>query len=243
MWLAVAALGIWLCVDRRFHIRDVHVDGAHTIDPGEILALARVDKGRNVFIYTLLEHGDIDKRIETGEPAVEAACVRIKLPGTLVLRITERTPYAQVRINRGPLLIVDANDVPYRIMTQRDPGIPAIITPATTSVPELGKKLDMRLNNPLGAAFSVLDQVTHSSYFDPLKLREIRVHADLYTSLIMSDRPVIRLGLPVDLPQKLQTAAAAIDSDPVRAQAADYVDVTLPSKPAIKMKDTVSKPI
>jgi len=241
--ILLVGLLFWLCLDRRFNISDVRVDGLHTIGRDEILTLARAEKGHNLFIYSLIACRNIDTRIEAGEPAVESAHVRIKLPHTLILRIQERTPYVQVRINGGPLLIVDANGVPYRQLAVRDPGIPVIVAPAGTGAPDLGKKLDMQVTNPLGAAFSALDKLTHGSYFVPLKLREIQVRRNLYISVIMSDRPAVRLGLPVNLPQKLATAAAAIDSDPVRAQAAEYVDVTLPSKPAIKMKEPASKPL
>lgn len=241
--IVFVCLIVWLSVDKRFNIKRVRVDGLHTVKRSEILQLARVDAGRNLFIYSLLEHRAIDRRIEKGEPAVSAAHVRLKLPNTLIVRVQERLPFAQIRINSGPLLLIDETGVPYRIIPARDPDLPAIIAPASTPVPALGKKLDLRLEKPLGAAFWALSLLEHGDYFVPLKLREVQVRSDLYTSVVMRDRPMVHLGLPVDFPEKLATAAAAIDSDPVRAQAASYVDVTLPTKPAIKMKDTASKPI
>ncbi|MDR3710040.1 MAG: FtsQ-type POTRA domain-containing protein [Capsulimonadaceae bacterium] len=239
----VLALLIWLCNDRRFEIRQVRVDGLRTVGLKEIITLAKVKMGGNLFVTALVDHRDITRRIEKAEPAVESAAIRIHPPKTLVVRIQERTPYAQIRINGGPLLLVDASGIPYRQITARAPSLPALVVPSTTVVPELGKKIDQRLTNPLGTAFSVLNLLTHGDYFVPLKLREIRVQGDLYTSVYMTDRPVIRLGLPGDYPLKIKTAAVAIEGDPVRAQNAEYVDVTLPSKPAIKMKVVAPKPL
>lgn len=243
LFLAIVALLFWLGCDRRFNIKSVAVEGLKTVDRQEIVSLARVNVGRNLFISALLDHKEITRRIEKGEPAVESASVLLKLPATMILRIQERVPYTQLRINHGPLLLADSMGIPYREIALRDPTVPAIVVPADTAVPVLGKKMDMGTNNAIGAAFSVLNLLTRHDYFIPLKLREIRVQGDLYASIYMSDRPVIRLGLPDDYPLKIQTAAAALAADPARALNADYVDVTLPSKPAIKMKDVLPKPL
>lgn len=236
------ALVIWLCVDKRFNIREIRYEGCQTVPPGRVKALGKARYGQNLFIYAISNHSAIVRRIEKGEPAVEEAHIRIKLPHTLLVRVQEREPYAQLRINQGPLLLLDAKNVPYREMAARAPALPAIIVPAGTPSPVLGKKMREGLGDAIGVGLKVTDLLEHGTAFQPLKLREVRVGGDLYTIVQMSDRPLVKLGLPNDLPLKISTAATAINDDPVRAEAAEYVDVTLPSKPAIKMKDTNAKP-
>lgn len=236
------ALAIWLCVDKRFNIREIRYEGCSTVPVSRVKALGKARYGQNLFIYALMKHSGISRRIEEGEPAIEEAHVRLKLPHTLIVRVQERVPYAQMRINRGPLLLVDPKDVPYRVMAARAPELPAIILPAATPVPKLGMKMHQSLSDAIGVGLTLTDLLEHGSDFQPLKLREVRVGADLYSIVAMSDRPLVKLGLPNDLPTKIKTAAIAINGDPVRAAGAEYVDVTLPSKPAIKMKDTIVKP-
>jgi cell division septal protein FtsQ len=244
LFLAVVllAVGIWLCVDKRFHIRDVRYDGYTTVPKSEIVALAHIKPGANLFTYTILQHKKIALRIEKAEPAIEAVHVRPSPPHTLVVHIQERVPYVQVRINLGPLMLLDPSGVPYRVITVRNPRLPAIIVPGDTPVPALGKKVSDKPDNAIGVGLTVVSLLMNGNQFQPLKLREVRVGADLYSMVQMSDRPLIKLGLPNDLSKKLANAATALNGDPVRAQNAEYLDVTLPDKPAIKMKDTTAKP-
>ncbi len=240
--ILLIALGVWLCIDRRFNIRDVRYDGYTTVPKSDIVALAHVKTGANLFLYTIANHRKIALRIEKAEPAIEAVHVRPGLPHTLLVHIQERVPYLQLRVNHGPLLLVDPNGVPYREIPARDPRLPAIIVPGDTPVPQLGKKLPQGDTTPIGVGLKVVSLLMSGSQFVPLKLREVKVGVDLYSTVQMSDRPLIKLGLPNDLPKKLTNAAIALNGDPVRAQGAEYLDVTLPEKPAIKMKDTTPKP-
>ncbi|HEY3331713.1 MAG TPA: FtsQ-type POTRA domain-containing protein [Capsulimonadaceae bacterium] len=242
IFLALLGLALWLCLDKRFNIRDVRYEGYQTVPKAEIAALAKVKHGQNLFVYTLLNYNKLSRRIEKGQPTIEEAHVRIRLPHTLVIRVLERQPYAQLRINQGPLLLLDANGIPYRAIDLRANALPVIVVPAGTPVPPFGMKMSDKLDNSIGVGLNVTNLLERGTQFVPLKLREVRVAADLYTTVSMADRPLVKLGLPNDLVKKLSTAASAINSDPNRALAAEYVDVTLPEKPAIKMKDNLPNP-
>jgi cell division septal protein FtsQ len=240
LFSAIVAGLVWLCNDRRFDIRSIRVEGISTVTQQEIEDLAHARMGRNVFVYTIANHRAIEKRIIKGEPAIESVQVYPSPPNSILVQAHERTPFVQVRINRGPLLMVDPNGVAYRLIQQRDLSLPVVVVPADTPVPALGHKFSLNVNTPFGVGYSIIHIVRQGGYFEPLKLRDVRVESNLISSIAMDGRPLIRLGLPTDLPKKIATAAAAINSDPVKAGNAEYVDVTLPEKPAIKLKSESS---
>lgn len=86
-----------------FRVRKVEVRDARYISPGELLARMAVDTTASVWD----DHSELERRVAT-HPQVRAVEIERKLPGTLVLRVTENLPVAFVASARG-MRAVDAS--------------------------------------------------------------------------------------------------------------------------------------
>jgi cell division protein FtsQ len=85
-----------------FQLRHVEVDGQRYVLPADILARLRVDT--NTSVWTDL--GVLERRVAE-HPQVRAVTIDRRLPGTLVVRLTENLPVALVPTRAG-LAAVDA---------------------------------------------------------------------------------------------------------------------------------------
>jgi cell division septal protein FtsQ len=115
--LALAGIGLLLLagspfwsplVMRRmafFRVRRVEILGTHYIAPGDILSRIHVDTTASVWDPT----APITARV-LRHPAVQTVVVRRRLPGTLVVEITEHAPVALVSGSNG-LQVYDARGV------------------------------------------------------------------------------------------------------------------------------------
>jgi len=88
-----------------FRVRRVEILGAHYIAPGDLLSRIHVDTTASVWDPT----APIVARV-LRHPAVQTVAVRRRLPGTLVVEITERAPVALVSASNG-LQVYDARGV------------------------------------------------------------------------------------------------------------------------------------
>ena len=98
-----------------FRVRRVEIVGAHYIPPGDILGRLGVDTLASVWNPT----SPLERRV-AAHPAVERVTVQRRLPGTLVVHVTERTPVALVPTPRG-LVAYDARGVALPIDLARTP--------------------------------------------------------------------------------------------------------------------------
>ena len=107
--LLLAGSPFWLpLVMRRmafFRVRRVEILGAHYVAPGDILSRIHVDTASSVWDPT----APIVARV-LRHPAVQTVDVRRRLPGTLVVEITERVPVALVAAPGG-FKVYDARGV------------------------------------------------------------------------------------------------------------------------------------
>jgi len=115
--LALAGIGLLLLagspfwsplVMRRmafFRVRRVEILGAHYIAPGDILSRIHVDTSASVWDPT----APIAARVFR-HPGVQSVHVRRRLPGTLIVEITEHAPVALVAADGG-LKVYDARGV------------------------------------------------------------------------------------------------------------------------------------
>ena len=87
-----------------FHARDVRIDGATTISRDEVLRLAGIGPGTNVFH---LDTGAAERALTT-DPWIASAVVERDLPETVVIRIQERAPVA--RSSAGSTSVAVAGD-------------------------------------------------------------------------------------------------------------------------------------
>lgn len=122
--LAIAALGAlgvagvrfdaWARESPRFVLRSVQLVGAQRATEAELLALAGVQLGSNLWTLDASEVA----RAMAGHPWVSSVEVRRALPDTLQIRIEEHVPAALAVM--GDLYIVDAEGVPFKKVSGAD---------------------------------------------------------------------------------------------------------------------------
>ncbi len=92
-----------------FHVRRVEILGSRYLAPSDILDRLHVDTTVSVWDPT----APLAARVQS-DPEIERVAIRRKLPGTLVVEITERTPVALVPANGG-FRVYDARGIPLPI--------------------------------------------------------------------------------------------------------------------------------
>ena len=117
-----------------FRVRRVRIEGARYTLPRDILRQLHVDT--TVSVWTSL--GPLEARVAE-LPEVRAAVIRRKLPGTLVVTVTERVPVAVVPTPQG-LRPYDASGLPLPIDPSRFPvDVPVLARRDTAALRLLGE--------------------------------------------------------------------------------------------------------
>jgi len=137
------------------------------------------------------------------EPAVEKVELHRDLPDTVRLVVTERRPWASVRIGNGPVCYtIDRNLIPFRQAKAPEPGLPRIVL--APGEERMSPVLGRRLNAPgLASAGQCLAWAyAHGSEF-PLE----KVSIDPWGKLCLNrvGGVAVRLGSGMDLDKKLAT--------------------------------------
>lgn len=150
--LAALTLPLWAPMLMRrmayFHVRRVEIAGAHYLAPREILSDLHVDTARSVWDPT----APLEARLDS-QPEIEHASVRRKLPGTLMVTVTERVPVALVPSAHG-LQPLDAEgrqlpldparvtvDAP--VIAQRDTALLRLLGDMRSKMPDLYRSVSM----------------------------------------------------------------------------------------------------
>ncbi len=117
-----------------FQVRTVEVQGARYLDPAAVVQRLNVDTLHSVWD----ELAPLAQRLRT-DPLIEDVSVDRRLPGTLVVRLTERTPVAFVATGNG-LQLRDAEGNVLPIDPNRTPvDLPVIASPDTAVLRLLGE--------------------------------------------------------------------------------------------------------
>jgi cell division protein FtsQ len=118
---ALVALGVaglrfdaWARTSPRFALHSVQLVGAQRATEAELLALAGVQKGINLWT---LDPSDV-ARAMAGHPWVSVVDVRRALPDALQIRVEEHIPAALAVM--GDLYVVDADGVPFKKVSGAD---------------------------------------------------------------------------------------------------------------------------
>lgn len=123
-----------------FHVRIVEVQGARYLDPAAVVHRLDVDSLHSVWD----ELAPLAQRLRT-DPLIRDVTVDRRLPGTLVVRLTERTPVAFVATGNG-LQLRDAEGNVLPIDPSRTPvDVPVLASPDTAVLRLLG---ELRTSQP-----------------------------------------------------------------------------------------------
>jgi cell division protein FtsQ len=136
--LLVVASPLWAPLLMRrmafFHVRRVEILGAHYLAPRDILTRLHVDTTASVWDPT----APLAARVGS-HPAIQRVVIHRKLPGTLVIEVTERIPVALVPAKDG-----------FRVYDARGTALPIDPAQVTVDAPVLAQR-DTALLRLLGA--------------------------------------------------------------------------------------------
>lgn len=195
-----------------FRVRRVEIEGARYAAPDEIVSRLRVDTTASVWD----DVAPLEARVRE-HPQVRAARIRRKLPGTLVVVVTENPPVALVSTPRG-LEVTDADGVALPVdPTTIDVDLPVLATRDTLLLRLLGA---VRAEDP--AFFARVSEAGRTSRGDVvLVLPEHRILA----------RPDVTVQRLADvLPVELDLARRALRVAELDLRFRDQVIARLPSQ-------------
>jgi len=129
-----------------FRLRKIEIEGLRYLAPADVAARMRVDTTQSIWI----DLDPVGKRIRA-HPQVADVRLRRRLPGTLVVRVTEHTPVAVVATRagfevldaRGVVLPVDPSRVPVNlpVLVQRDTALLRLLAGVRAGQPALFERI------------------------------------------------------------------------------------------------------
>ena len=151
-----------------FRVRRVEIDGARYVSPDEIVSRLRIDTTQSLFD----DVGPLEKRVRQ-HPSVRDVRIERKLPGTLLVKITENPPVAFVQAASG-LVAVDATgrslpvdpataDVDLPVLAVRDTLTLRVLGEVRENLPALFARIGEVRRYPRGSSFYLLFRLTESN--------------------------------------------------------------------------------
>jgi cell division protein FtsQ len=203
--LAVAGSPWWgRALARRldfFRVRRVEIDGARYVSPDEIVSRLRIDTTQSLFD----DVAPLEKRVRQ-HPSVRDVRIERKLPGTLLVRITENPPVAFVQAASG-LVAVDATgrslpvdpataDVDLPVLAVRDTLTLRVLGEVREQAPALFSRIGEVRRYPRGTSFYLLFRLTESPTnlaHDVLALGDVT--ADRLSDIVPVEQDLARRNL------------------------------------------------
>lgn len=228
-WCAIAlvAEGVYflLCYPG-FWVRNVRIEGLRTLSPLAVAQAAHVPRKTNIFMMAL--RVPIVQRVQA-LPLVDHARRMLRLPNTIVLYVTERTPVAVLQTNSG-FWLMDSNRVPYKEVSGPQPGLPTI--QATGEAALASVKIGQSMSDDwIIQTYYLLSLLVNKQNLQP-KLITVDQNANL--CLNRQDNLRVNIGTPDDLPAKLYIADQTLRAGgPGAGSKLAYIDVSCPSQPAL----------
>lgn len=219
---ALAGLGCvaWFFVSPLMSVHTIAVEGASRSAVYEILSGGNVVEGRPMVAIRV---GAIEEHL-VADPWIESASVKMVFPTRVEVSVRERDPVAWIRLDdRWGLLAADGTLVDYA-----DSPIPIrSLIRIPVADPGLGVGVE---NANVSGALQFLESLP-----DDLARRSVAKIVDEELWVLVGYR-LVRLGLPVEMDAKAASLIAMISS-----AHEGVIDVTAPSRPAIRPLGTVEK--
>ena len=173
-----------------FRVRRVEIDGARYIAPDQIVSRMRIDTTASVFD----DVGPLEQRVRE-HPSVREVHIERKLPGTLIVRVTENLPVALVQAAAG-LVPVDASGKSLPIdPAAADVDLPVLATRDTAALRVLGQ-----LRQQAPALFARIGEVRRLPHGDLLfRLAEQPSRDILAAANVTADRLTDIVPVELDL--------------------------------------------
>ncbi|MHB8124311.1 MAG: cell division protein FtsQ/DivIB [Desulfitobacteriaceae bacterium] len=207
-----------------FSVQEVDFKGLSIIPVGEIQKLAAQVQGENIFLF---DQNILSRRLNL-HPLVQNVSFQRKLPRTLIVQVTERTPFALVVVPKG-IIEVDSQGVFLRRLEswpiKDNPVIDGI------NIPESAGPGQNISTPPLTSALLLLGQAPNALL--PL-ISEVHVNTIQQITLFLMSGVEVRLGQAEDWKVKLASLFQLLNDQGYQSfqQGVRYIDFTA-AKPVI----------
>lgn len=223
----------------RMNLRQVAVAGTVRTSPAQVMQLAGVKPGRNIFRANL----SVARKRIMREPLVRDVRLIRVLPDTVRIEVEERKPSFMV-VQDGRFYEADEQGFVFRENGALNPAVPELDVASMTRV-AVGGRLPQWL-------FSAARDCSRLARRDRLNLRRVRLdpQGDLWVDVAVPATEVeggqrdlpIRLGRSDQLAAKFSDVRATLTGKPEIAQAAAYINVICPGRPAFGERPEGERP-
>lgn len=218
--------GYFFSMSGLFAIRGVELSGNTYLEEEEILGLAGIEIGKNIFTV----NDELLEELLPIIPRIKSAQVHRRLPGTVVIKVQEREPVGMMIIGRAALEIDASGRVLDRYTTIKGQALPLI-----TGIDTTDKGL------VAGSYITGKGMETATGILTAMKdygfdIGEVNVSDPDYIKIYSPDGIEIRLGDAEDLEEKYRLYNSIILENQGTGKAIRYIDVSILEKPALSFK-------
>ena len=166
-----------------FDVQKLTVEGNKYFTAEQVIQIAGAGTGENLF-------GQPVKKMEKNllrEPYMKNVSVSRRLPGELVIRVTERKEYASVPYGKK-YLIIDKDGM---ILKQTDtvPKLPLLIGMTLSNI-KVGTPLRVEENSLLTGTLTMLEEMNKNEiYFKKIEISSVVIRAYIYDTLLCEGTP------------------------------------------------------
>jgi cell division protein FtsQ len=201
-------------------VRKVQVVGAKHTDAADVREATGLDEGPNLL---LVSTGDVASSVET-LPWVRSADVHRRLPGTVRVKLVERTPALVVTVAAGTWTIDGSGHVLEEGAVTKD--LPTL-TGSVIAGLEPGERLDAPEIKAGLAVWRSLPKKIKAEVASVVAASRERV------ALILRDGTMVRYGGAEGLRSKNEVLLVLLRRLDAEGRSATYVDISVPTSPAI----------
>ncbi|ODA39591.1 FtsQ-type POTRA domain-containing protein [Desulfosporosinus sp. BG] len=207
-----------------FGVQNVKVQGLKLIPESEILKLANGVQGQNLLLF---DQAELSYKISL-HPLVQSVKFQRKLPHTLVIQVTERTPVALVVVPKGVVEIDSQGTFLRRLESWPKTDHPVITGINLMDTAGPGQSLG---NPSLTAALRLLGQAPTGLL---AQIGEIHVDPSQQMTVFLTSGVEVRLGQANDWKDKLNALFQLVSDKEYKSfqQGVRYIDYTA-AKPVI----------
>lgn len=182
--LVIVAAGLYyFLTSELFDIRKIKVENISHYTAEQVEDMSKIQKGENIFALAL---SDVKQSL-LSDSYMKDVKIKRKLPGTVVIDVTERVEYAAVPYGTEYILIDQEAIVLSR--TSQPPKLPLLMGMTVKAI-EPGKLLEVEESNVLEATMKLLSAMDKEDlYFKKIEISDVLIKAYIYDNLICEGTP------------------------------------------------------
>lgn len=210
----------------RFHVKGVALEGMESVPAERVAEQFAVPPTQNIFLAPTRDWERAIQRL----PGVAKARIQRKLPGTLAVEVTERKPWASVRIGQKQWLTVDENLVPFRSSAAPEAGLMRIVLAdcaAWEALPGIAL--------PSAGLETARECVHWAGVYQKFPVKQIEIDADSKVCLVSQGGVLVKLGSGEKISEKLTSLEKLLLERPdLKGNASNfYINLFAADAPAV----------